>query len=126
MNQTKVNQLMKDDRFEGFLLVKASEKRLNKNNEPYLDITLSDDTGDINAGVELRRCAPGRRHSAQVRGSVTEYNKRLQFKIDRYRAAGSQMRWICLPGRGRPRPADEMLDEILAIVEAMENPCSRR
>ena len=124
MNQTKVNQLMKDDRFEGFLLVKASEKRLNKNNEPYLDITLSDDTGDINAKVwNCDDAPPAAGTVLKVRGSVTEYNKRLQFKIDRYRTAGGQDEVdLSALVAAAPRPADEMLDEILAIVEAMENP----
>ncbi|MGI6686750.1 MAG: 3'-5' exoribonuclease YhaM family protein [Christensenellales bacterium] len=124
MNQAKINQLMKDDRFEGFLLVKSSEKRLNKNNEPYLDITLSDNTGDINAKVwncDDTPPAPG--SVLKVRGSVTEYNKRLQFRIDRFRPSAKQDD-IDLSElvASAPRPADEMFGEITAVIEAMENP----
>lgn len=124
MNQAKINQLMKDDRFEGFLLVKSSEKRLNKNNEPYLDITLSDNTGDINAKVwncDDTPPAPG--SVLKVRGSVTEYNKRLQFRIDRFRPSAEQDD-IDLSElvASAPRPADEMFGEITAVIEAMENP----
>ncbi len=124
MNQTKVNQLMKDERFEGFLLVKSSEKRLNKNNEPYLDITLSDNTGDINAKVwNCDDTPPAAGSVLKVRGSVTEYNKRLQFKIDRFRASGEQDN-IDLSElvAAAPRPADEMFGEIRAVIDAMENP----
>lgn len=124
MNQTKVNQFLKDDRFEGFLLVKAAEKRLNKNNEPYLDITLSDNTGDINAKVwNCDDTPPPPGSVLKVRGSVTEYNKRLQFKIDRYRETGGQDQVdLSELVAAAPRPAGEMLDEIMAVIEGMENP----
>lgn len=124
MNQTKVNQLIKDDRFEGFLLVRASEKRLNKNNDPYLDITLSDNSGDINAKVWNCDDAPPAAGSVlKVRGSVTEYNKRLQFKIDRYREASAQDEVdLSALVATAPRPADEMFEEIQAVIQAMENP----
>ena len=91
MNQTAVNKFSKDERFEGYLLVRNAEKRLNKNNEPYLDITLADNTGDINAKVwNCDDEPPASGTVLKVRGSVTEYNKRLQFKIERYRMAESQ------------------------------------
>lgn len=124
MNQAKINQLQKDERFEGFLLVKSSEKRLNRNNEPYLDITLSDNTGDINAKVWNCDDAPPAPGSVlKVRGSVTEYNKRLQFKIDRYREpeAQDQVDLSALVAAA-PRPSDEMFAEIMSVIEGMENP----
>jgi len=124
MNQTAVNLFSKDERFEGFLLVRNSEKRLNKNNEPYLDITLADNTGDINAKVwnfDDEPPAPG--SVLKVRGSVTEYNKRLQFKIERYRPADAQDNVdLSALVAAAPRPADEMFGEIQAVIEQMENP----
>lgn len=124
MNQIAVNQFAKDERFEGFLLVRNAEKRLNKNNEPYLDITLADNTGDINAKVwNCDDTPPASGTVLKVRGSVTEYNKRLQFKIERFRAAEEQD-GVDLSAlvAAAPRPADVMFDEILAVIEKMENP----
>lgn len=48
MEQIKINQLVKDQRFDGYLMVKSSDKRINKNGDPYMDITLSDNSLDIN------------------------------------------------------------------------------
>ncbi|MDD3571471.1 MAG: HD domain-containing protein [Eubacteriales bacterium] len=124
MNQTAVNKFSKDERFEGYLLVRNAEKRLNKNNEPYLDITLADNTGDINAKVWNCDDEPPTSGTVlKVRGSVTEYNKRLQFKIERYRMAESQDEVdLSALVAAAPRASDEMFNEILAVIEGMQNP----
>lgn len=124
MLQTKLNQLVKDQRFEGFLLVKTAEKRVNKNGDPYLDINLADNSQDINAKQwNTNEEAPTPGSVIKVRGTITEYNNRLQMRIDRFR--------ISLPEdevdlselvSSAPRLADEMLVEITDAIARMENP----
>ncbi len=124
MNQEKVMDLVKDQRFEGFLLVKASEKRINKNGDPYLDITLADATRDINAKVwnsDEEAPAPGT--VLKLRALINEYNGRLQMKIERMREAvdgdGVDLSQL-VPAA--PRPASEMYRELTAFIEGMKNP----
>lgn len=83
-----VADLRKDDRFEGFLLVRAAEKRTGSNGSAYLDLTLADQSGDINAKVwNTAQEPPVPGGVVKVRGSVTEYNGRLQFRVERMRDA---------------------------------------
>lgn len=86
MTQTKVSALQKDDRFEGFLLVRSSDSRTGGNGNPYLDLTLSDASGDMNAKVwNTSQEAPKVGSVVKVRGSITEFNGRLQFRVEKLR-----------------------------------------
>ena len=49
METIPVSQFVKDSRFDGFLLVRAAEQRAASNGSKYLDMTLGDRTGEINA-----------------------------------------------------------------------------
>ena len=65
MNQAKVCELVKDQRFEGFLLVRSSDQRTGGNGAKYLDLNLADRTGEINAKVwdgNAQPPAPGTFH----------------------------------------------------------------
>jgi len=81
-----VADMRKDIRWDGVLLVRGAEQRAASNGSKYLDMTLSDRTGDINAKLWDGSTPPpevGR--PIRVRGQVVEYNGRLQFRIDRMR-----------------------------------------
>ena len=49
--QQKVCELVKDQRFEGFLLVRSADQRTGGNGAKYLDLNLADRTGEVNAKV---------------------------------------------------------------------------
>ena len=49
MNPMLLSDVKRDDRFEGFLIVRAAEQRASSNGKFYLDMTLADRTGSINA-----------------------------------------------------------------------------
>ena len=51
MPQPNVCDLLKDQRFEGFLLVRSSDQRTGGNGAKYLDLNLADRTGEVNAKV---------------------------------------------------------------------------
>lgn len=124
MNQTKVSQLVKDQKFEGFLIVKTAEKRVNKNGDPYLDITFADDSQDINAKVWNSDETPPRPGAVlKIRATVTEYNNRLQMKIERMRETeeGDAVDLSELVSAA-PRPSGEMFQEIMDVISGMQNP----
>lgn len=88
MEQYTVSQLVKDMRFEGFLLVRSSDQRTGSNGSRYLDINLTDRTGEINCKMWDGTVPPPPAGTViKVRGLVQEYNGRQQLRIERLRAA---------------------------------------
>ena len=51
MENYSVCQLQKDMRFEGFLLVRSAEKRKDVKGNDYVDMNLTDRTGEINCKI---------------------------------------------------------------------------
>lgn len=87
MPQPNVCDLLKGQRFEGFLLVRSSDQRTGGNGAKYLDLNLADRTGEVNAKVwdgNVPAPAPG--SVVKVRGGTLEYNGRLQLRVERIRA----------------------------------------
>ena len=78
-------------RVEGFCLVKSVEKKTSSKGDVYLDFTLGDASGEINAKLWRYIPAEHGEYKAQdivkVRGTVTTYNGADQFRIERIRTA---------------------------------------
>ncbi len=47
--QLQLSQVIKNQMFEGYVLVKASEQRTSSNGCKFLDMTLGDVSGEFNA-----------------------------------------------------------------------------
>lgn len=124
MNDIKIADIQKGERFEGFLLVKNAQSRINKNGSPYMDLTLADNTQDINAKLWDRDDTPPQPGTViKVRAMVTEYNGKLQFKIELMRPAldtdNVDMSELV---SAAPRPSDEMFGELKSYIDKMTNP----
>jgi len=88
MENYRVCQLIRDSRFEGFLMVKGAEKKTDKNGRDYVDMNLGDRTGEMNAKIwnwDGTQEVPESGRPIKVRGLVQEYNGRLQFRIEKWR-----------------------------------------
>ena len=123
MEQQRVCDLAKDQRFEGFLLVRTSDQRTGSNGTKYLDLNLADRTGEINAKVwdgNVPPPAPGT--VVKVRGGTLEYNGRLQLRVEKLRAMepadGVDM---SLLAPCAPQTPEEMLAEINETIDAFQN-----
>ena len=80
--------MVKDARFEGFLLVRSSDQRTGSNGSRYLDMNLTDRTGEINCKMWDGTVPPPPAGSVvKVRGLVQEYNGRQQLRVERIRQA---------------------------------------
>ena len=79
---------------EGFCLIKSVDKKTSSKGDTYLDITLSDSDGEINA--KLWRYVPeihGEYEANQiikVRGTISQYNGSDQLRIERIRPTGPE------------------------------------
>ena len=125
MENYTVCQLVKDTRFEGFLLVRGAERKLDRNNRVYADMNLADRTGEINAKIwnwPEEETIPESGSVIKVRGAVQEYNGRMQLKIERWRPAEEkdQVDMGSLVAAA-PRSASEMRGEIEETLESFTN-----
>lgn len=124
MNQVQVSDFAKGLTFEGYLMVRTSQKRKSNNGNDYLDLTLADNTGDINAKVWDPLATPPEQGSViKTRGAVTEYNGRLQMRVDKYRSTTSEdaVDVSCLVPSA-PEPPQAMRREIDDTLAAFTNP----
>ena len=121
--QPKVSDMLKNVGFEGFLLVKNAQQKTSMNGSKYLDMTLTDTSGEINAKKwDPLELPPKVGEVIKVRGLVQEYNNRLQLRVDKMRASeeSDEVEMNALIPCA-PRQPDEMLDEIINRADAMEN-----
>ncbi len=124
MQQFTVASLNRDMKFEGFLLVRSAEQRTSSNGGKYLDLTLCDTTGDINCKMWDGTVQPPRQGTViKVRGTVQEYNGRLQMRIERMRnpAPGDDVDASQLMPCA-PEPPESMLKEINRAIDNMKTP----
>ena len=89
MDNKKIKQLQAGDSVQSFFLVKVADSKTGSNNKSYLDLTLVDQTGEINAKIWDRSDEDEKQYVpntlVKVRGSVNEWQNRLQLKIDKIR-----------------------------------------
>lgn len=140
MQQFTVASLLRDMKFEGFLLVRSADQRTSSNGSKYLDMTLCDTTGDINCKMWDGTVQPPKQGTVvKVRGTVQEYNGRLQMRVERLRETGAgddvdvAQLMPCAPEKPEAmlaeinRTVDKMKDpELRAIVKEMLSMCGDR
>ena len=107
---------------EGFCLLKTVEQKTTAKGQPYLDMTLMDASGDINAKFwDFRPEAQGPfapNDLVKVRGTLSVYNGVDQLRVERMRAANEKDNIRMedfVPSA--PRPGAEMLADLRAVVD---------
>lgn len=86
MEQKSISEIEKDQKFEGFVLVRSADQRTGGNGAKYLDLNLADRSGEINAKVwDGNTACPTPGSVIKVRGTTLEYNGRLQLRIEKVR-----------------------------------------
>ena len=122
--QPKIADFQQGMGLEGFLLVRSSQQRRSNNGNNYLDMTLADNSGDINSKVwDPLATPPAVGTVIKVRGAVTEYNGRLQLRVDKFRPAeeGDAYELGDLVTSAPEKPED-MLKEVRDTIAAFANP----
>ena len=83
-----LSDIRRDDKFEGFLIVRSAEQRAAASGKNYLDMTLADRSGSINAKMwdgTVQPPVPG--SIVKVRATGNEFNGRMQLRVEKIRAA---------------------------------------
>lgn len=87
----KIQEMKAEDSIQNFFLLKSVDCKSTANGKKYLDLVLADATGEING--KLWDCNQGEELLYQpqmlvkIKGTVGEWQGKLQLKIDKIRAA---------------------------------------
>ena len=121
--QLQLARVMKNQIFEGFVLVRAAEQRSSANGGKFLDMTLCDLSGEYNAKVWDGTAQPPKAGTViKIRAMMQEYNNHPQLRVDKLRPATEKddvdmgMLVPCAP-----LPADDMLNAINARIDRMQD-----
>ena len=132
-DQPILRSLKEGAAFQGFLLAQEAAYKISAKGSEYLELKLSDASGEFKAFLWDVRAIEGDMDAVRadaflwVKGSLSSYNGRLQMKLDKVRFAadtevGDFSRFF--PVSARPVP--EMLAELDALIGSVEDPWIRR
>ena len=121
--QPRLAEMIKGQMFDGFLLTRTASQRTSANGNKFLDMTLCDLSGEVNAKLwDGYTPAPNVADVLRVRGMMTEYNGKPQLRVDKMRLATEADDYdMSLLAPCAPQPASEMLDYILNRVDAFRD-----
>ena len=128
MNPMLLSDIRRDDRFEGYLIVRSAEQRAAASGKNYLDMTLADRSGSITAKTWDGTVQPPLAGSiVKVRATGNEFNGRMQLRVERIREAERRddvdMSDLipCAPEDGRA-----MLEEVVRAADRIADADLRR
>ena len=94
MDRKPIIDFCKGDGIQGYFVIKAAALKTTNNNNKYMDFTLGDRSGEINA--KQWDYDPDRDGDfaegmlIRVRGTVVEWQNQLQFKVEKIRPIGPE------------------------------------
>ncbi|MDK2918373.1 MAG: 3-5 exoribonuclease [Candidatus Petromonas sp.] len=126
MDNKKISEFKVGDFIEGFFLIKSLDCKTSSNNKSFLDMTLTDKTGEINAKLwdsnPKDESVFSENQLIKVRGSITEWQGRLQLKIMRIRPA-TKDDGLSIEDyvQTAPEKPEVMYNEIMKYIDKIEN-----
>ena len=125
MGNKKISEFLVDDRIEGFYIIKSIEYKTASNGNKFIDITLTDDTGEINA--KLWDCKDDdmtytQNNLIKIRGDIVEWQGKKQLRIVKMRHANEEdgMRIEDLV-QSAPYKPELMYNAILDYIDTIQN-----
>lgn len=126
METKRIIDFKAGDEIQSFFILRAMNIKTSSNNKKYLDMTLADKTGEINAKLWNIENGEESTYKAgqlvKVRGTVTLWQNSLQFKITKLRLTDEEddvdvVDYV----PAAPIPAVEMYNEVMSFVEKIED-----
>lgn len=127
MTQKQLADYLPGEPFEGFLMLRSGETRTSKAGKTYLDMTLGDCSGEINAkrwNGDMALPAPST--VLYIRGQVEDYQGRLQLRVEAMRAANDGEADLSILVPSAPESAEVYLREINETIDGMQSVALRR
>ena len=125
--QPQLMQMIKNQTFDGFLLVRSAAQKTSSNGSKYLDMTLCDISGEVNAKMwDGLTPPPPVAQVVRVRGVMLEYNGRPQLRVDKMRDAAETDDYdMSALAPCAPYSPEDMLAFILERVDRFAEPTLR-
>ena len=125
MDYTKIKDFNIDERIDGLFMIKSIEVKIASNAKRFLDITLTDNTGEINAKVFDYRGEDDeyvQNTIIKIRGDVSEWQGRKQLKIIKIRNQNEEDR-VNIEDfvQSAPISSNDMYETIVSYINKMEN-----
>jgi len=127
-DQPLLRNLKEGGAFQGFLLAQEAAFKVSAKGSEYLELKLSDASGDLKAFLWDVRAIEGDMDAVRadaflwVKGSVTSYNGRLQMKLDKVRfAADAEVGDLSRFFPVSTRPVADMLAELDGFIASVED-----
>ena len=122
--QPQLTLMIKGQVFDGFLLCRAAAQKTSSNGGKYLDMTLCDISGEVNAKMwDGLTPAPEIAQVLRIRGMMLEYNGRPQLRVDKMRPATEADQYdMELLAPCAPDSPEKMKGEIYDRVNAIADP----
>ena len=122
--QPQLNSMIKGQVFDGFLLTRTAAQKTASNGGKYLDMTLCDISGEVNAKMwDGFTPAPEVAQVLRVRGMMMEYNGRPQLRVDKMRPATEEDDYdMDFLTPCAPMPANEMKAVLYDRIEEIADP----
>jgi 3'-5' exoribonuclease len=126
MNTILISDFKSGERIVGYYIIKAFNLRTSNNNKKYLDMTLMDRSGEINAKIwnvdEKTEKSYGPGLVVKIEGDVTLWNNTMQLKIVRHRLSTDEDAVDLdefVPAA--PLKAEYMYEEILEHIQVISD-----
>lgn len=118
-----IRDLQRGDEIEGFYVLKGAYPKISSNGKPFLNATLSDKTGTVDAKVwDYSGPINGEDEEkiVKIRGNVTEFRNALQVTVERIRLADDRDP-VDLSALVPAAPIDveESFGEVRALLESI-------
>jgi 3'-5' exoribonuclease len=128
-DQPLIRNLKEGDTFQGFLLAQEAAYKVSAKGSEYLELKLSDASGDLKAFLWDLRAIEGDMEAiradvfVRVKGAVTNYNGRLQLRLDKARfALDTEIADFSAFFPVSSRPVPEMLAELDGYIGSVQDP----
>ena len=125
MDYKKIRDFNLDERIDGFFMIKDIEVRTANNGNKFLDLTLTDNSGDINAKVwdyKEEDDTYNQNDIIKIRGDISEWQGKKQLKIIKIRGKIEDddvniEEFV----QSAPLRSEDMYKTIINYIDGMEN-----
>ena len=123
MSHIWIKDIKEDDQVHGRYLVKVKKTGQTKNGDPFISITLSDRTGDVESRVWENALELSSLFNEgailEVEGYATSYKSRIQLVLSNLKVADEEDPIIFL--ESAPRDIDEMMGALRGIITKIKD-----
>ena len=132
-DQPLIRSLKEGETFTGYLLAQDAAFKVSSKGSAYLELKLSDASGDLKAFLWDVRAVEGDMDAVvadaflKVKGAISSYNGRMQLRLDKVRfAADAEVGDLSRFFPVSKRPVPEMLAELDGWIASLADPFVRK